>query len=60
MEREDALSRLPPAYARALCLRADGMDDETIAAELDLPVEAVRSLLMLAERKVARIIALDR
>ena len=41
-------------YREALRLQAEGADDETIAAVLDLTVEAVPALLLLAERKQAR------
>jgi hypothetical protein len=45
---------LSPAYREALRLKAEGEDDAAIAAALDLTVEAVPALLVLAERKQAR------
>jgi hypothetical protein len=44
---------LPPAYGEALRRRAAGESDEAIAAALDVAVEAVPALLLLAERKIA-------
>ena len=45
---------ISPVYREALRLRAAGQDDHAIAAALDLTVEAVPALLVLAERKQAR------
>jgi DNA-directed RNA polymerase specialized sigma24 family protein len=51
----DADRSLAPVYREALRLRAEGCDDVEIAAALDITVEAVPSLLLLAERKLRRI-----
>jgi hypothetical protein len=45
---------LSPVYREALRLQADGEDDEAIAEALELTVEAVPALLLLAARKQAR------
>jgi DNA-binding CsgD family transcriptional regulator len=45
---------LSPVYREALRLEAAGETDEAIAAALDITVEAVPALLLLAERKRAR------
>jgi hypothetical protein len=45
---------ISPVYSEALRLKAAGEDDHAIAAALDLTVEAVPALLVLAERKQAR------
>jgi DNA-directed RNA polymerase specialized sigma24 family protein len=45
---------LSPVYREALRLQAAGHDDEAIAAALDVTVEAVPALLLLARRKRAR------
>jgi hypothetical protein len=44
---------LPPVYREALRLKAGGATDDVIAAALDITVEAVPALLVLAERKRA-------
>jgi DNA-directed RNA polymerase specialized sigma24 family protein len=49
----DPKDRLPEAYANALRLRDEGFDAFEIAQRLDVPAEAVPSLLRLAERKLA-------
>jgi hypothetical protein len=53
-EEEDDTGALSPTYREALRLRALGHDDQTIAAALDVAVEAVPALLLLADRKQAR------
>jgi hypothetical protein len=53
MEDECALGRLPETYAAALRLRARGLDEAAIAAELGLEPEAIRPLLQLAQAKLA-------
>jgi hypothetical protein len=50
----DGSPALSPVYREALRLKAAGEDDEAIARALDLTVEAVPALLLLAERKLAR------
>jgi hypothetical protein len=54
---ESVLARLPEAYAAALRLRGQGLDEATIAAQLELEPQAVGPLLRLAEAKLA---ALDK
>ena len=58
MDREAALSTLTPAYAEALRLRDQGVDDSGIAARLQLPVEAVANLVQLARAKLEALLAL--
>ncbi len=50
----DGEASISPVYREALRLKAAGEDDHAIAAALDLTVEAVPALLVLAERKQAR------
>ena len=57
MDRAEALPLLPEAYARALTLRERGAGPADIAADLDIVVEAVPSLLRLADAKLARLLA---
>ena len=56
MDRKAALRRLPAGYARALQMRDEGLDDPSIADRLDIASEAVRTLLYLAEAKLARLL----
>jgi DNA-directed RNA polymerase specialized sigma24 family protein len=58
MNREAALETLTPAYAEALRLRDEGADHAAIAAQLDLPVEAVPNLLELAQAKLDTLLVL--
>jgi DNA-directed RNA polymerase specialized sigma24 family protein len=53
MDRDRALAALPATYANALRLREAGLDDEAIAARLDIQLEAVRPLLEIAAAKLA-------
>jgi DNA-directed RNA polymerase specialized sigma24 family protein len=55
MDRESALRRLSPAYGEALRLRDRGLDDEAIGKRLNLAAEAVGTLLLLGEAKLARL-----
>jgi hypothetical protein len=43
--------RLTPIYRRALALEAEGIDKTAMARELDVPVEAIPSLLRIARAK---------
>jgi hypothetical protein len=43
--------RLAPCYRRALELAAAGVDDEAMAAELDVVVESIPLLLRIARAK---------
>jgi DNA-directed RNA polymerase specialized sigma24 family protein len=59
-ERDDGLPSerlraLPETYALALRLRAEGLDDATIARVLDIEVESVAPLLALARSKLANL-----
>jgi hypothetical protein len=57
MDRAEALPQLPEAYARALFLRERGASPDDIAGDLDIVVEAVPSLLRLADAKLAALLA---
>jgi hypothetical protein len=57
MDRAEASQMLPEAYARALILRERGASPDDIAGDLDIVVEAVPSLLRLADAKLARLLA---
>jgi DNA-directed RNA polymerase specialized sigma24 family protein len=56
MDREQALRRLPEGHAKAIRLRAQGLDAEAIAQRLGIPVEGVEPLLRMAEAKLAALI----
>jgi hypothetical protein len=45
--------RLAPRYRLALALEADGLDAGAMAAALDVPIESLASLLLLAHAKAA-------
>lgn len=55
MELAEALAALPATYATALRLQASGLATADIARRLDVPVDAVDTLLKLAEAKLARL-----
>ena len=57
-EHEGALARLPENYAAALRMRARGLTEQAIAAELKLEPEAVGPLLRLAEAKLSALLAI--
>ena len=59
MDREQALDRLPPVYARALRLAADGLGHDEIGAALELDPAAVGPLLEIGAAKLERILAED-
>lgn len=56
MDRDQALTALPVPYARALRLRAAGLDHAGLADHLGVPLEAVGPLLGIAEAKLARLL----
>jgi DNA-directed RNA polymerase specialized sigma24 family protein len=53
VDEVEALAKLPEAYAAVLRLRADGLDDERIAALLGLKPEGVDPLVRVARAKLA-------
>ena len=53
MDRETALSELTEAHAIALRLHERGVEDDAIALAVGIEPEGVRSLLDVAERKLA-------
>lgn len=57
MDRERALDRLPPVYARALRLADDGSSVAVIAADLGIDPAAVTSLLEIGAEKLAKVMA---
>jgi hypothetical protein len=52
MDRASALRQLPAVYARALCLRDLGVDDDGVAKFLDIPAESIPALFRIAEAKL--------
>jgi DNA-directed RNA polymerase specialized sigma24 family protein len=56
VERDEAIDQLPVNYGRALRLQDRGFSTHDIAVALDIPEEAIRPLLRLAEAKLARIL----
>jgi DNA-directed RNA polymerase specialized sigma24 family protein len=52
---DDAVKRLPRAYAEFLRLCGEGLADALIAERLDVPVEALPLLARLAEAKLAHL-----
>lgn len=53
MDLEQALAELSTAHSVALRLHAAGAEDQLIAAALAIPLEGVRTLLEVAEAKLA-------
>lgn len=53
MDEDSALDSLPEAYATALRLRRQGLEEGAIAERLGLEPQAVGPLLRLAEAKLA-------
>jgi DNA-directed RNA polymerase specialized sigma24 family protein len=60
VDRVDAIAGLPPTYQRVLLLVAGGCPDDEIARQLGVEAHAVRSLIDLAEAKLARLISSSR
>jgi DNA-directed RNA polymerase specialized sigma24 family protein len=56
MERLEALGKLPGIYAEALRLRGAGLRTGAIAERLGLEVEAVPTVIRLAETKLERLL----
>jgi hypothetical protein len=59
MNREEALGSLPDAHRHLLEWLAEGEDHEAIAGRLDIEPAALPSLVMIAERKLQRLITED-
>lgn len=57
MDRETAMRRLPRAYAVALQLRDEGLNDAELARRLAIEPEAVGPMLAVARAKLAGLIA---
>lgn len=57
MDRTEALRRIPRAYSLALRLRDAGVCDELIAECVGVEIEALGPLYLVAEAKLAAIIA---
>jgi DNA-directed RNA polymerase specialized sigma24 family protein len=57
MDRTAAIAELPEAYATAVRLVDDGVNDEAIARQLGIEVEAVGPLLRVANAKLAHALA---
>ena len=54
-----ALEALPEPYARALTLDAAGLDPTAVAERLELPLDAVATLLEVGRLKLAALLATD-
>jgi DNA-directed RNA polymerase specialized sigma24 family protein len=59
VDREEALDRLAGLYARALRLADAGWSEPDIARDLGIEPAAVRPLLEIGARKLARLMADD-
>jgi hypothetical protein len=59
VHREQALEQLPAAYAIAIRLRDSGAPEDVIARGLGTEPEAVATLLDIADRKLAALVARD-
>jgi DNA-directed RNA polymerase specialized sigma24 family protein len=59
MDRTAAIAKLPEAYAIALRLRDEHLNNEDIAARLGIEVDAVEPLLRLAAAKLGGILGDD-
>ena len=57
MNRDEALEALPAPYGRALTLDAAGLDHAAIAEQIDLPLDAVATLLEVGHVKLATLLA---
>jgi hypothetical protein len=57
VERERAIRELPEAHGVALRLRAAGREDAVIAEALGVPINALPSLLTVAEAKLAQLLS---
>jgi DNA-directed RNA polymerase specialized sigma24 family protein len=53
VDLDDPIGELPAKYAAALRMRARGLTGAEIAAQLDVPLDSVDTLLQLAEAKLA-------
>lgn len=53
------MEALPAPYGRALTLAADGLDHGAIAAQIDVPLDAVATLLEVGQLKLAALLAED-
>jgi hypothetical protein len=59
VDQESALSRLPRTYALALRLTQAGADPQLIADCLDIELEAVGPLLVVADAKLSSLQAIE-
>jgi DNA-directed RNA polymerase specialized sigma24 family protein len=55
MDRAEAITRLPEAYAVALRLRDAGVTDAQLAAGFGIELQSVPSFLRIAETKLAEL-----
>jgi DNA-directed RNA polymerase specialized sigma24 family protein len=56
VDRKRALDALPPPYGTALRLRDGGADRATVARAVEVPLDAIDSLLAIGERKLAALL----
>ena len=59
MDRNEALEALPAPYGRALTLDADGHDHPAIATQIDVPLDAIATLLEVGRAKLAALLDAD-
>ena len=57
MDRQNAMDRLPEAYARALRMRERGLGHQEIADSLQAPIEAIGTILAIAEAKLSALLS---
>jgi DNA-directed RNA polymerase specialized sigma24 family protein len=57
MDRQNAMERLPEAHARALRMRDSGLSHQEIAHSLEAPLEAVGTILAIAEAKLSALLS---
>ena len=58
MDRDAAIAQLPEAYATAVRLVDAGVNEEQIAEQIGIELEAVGPLLRVARAKLARALAI--
>ena len=56
MDRQNAMDRLPEAHARALRMRDSGLSHQEIAHSLQAPIEAIGTILAIAEAKLSALL----
>ena len=57
MDLQSAMDRLPEAHARALRMRESGLSHQEIADSLQAPIEAIGTILAIAEAKLSALLS---